>query len=276
MVNSRNIAAVILALAPVAGCSSDHPIPPLDVGSSSRLLSVMPQNASLVDEASPTFSRTTPPSAIAYPRSDLSSAQASLPRLEQEPFTDGGGFGKESERVTFAGRDDLSLDERRRNAPQTLESQAASLGGVPTAVSRQELEEAPAATTEPAPLASTGPARIALAEVSGVGVDAAAPLANRFGEQARAKGLSFTSADDTSATHVMKGYFSIADYQGEAVVTYVWDITDRNGKRLHRIQGSEPGGGKASGWAGVTPAAMQRIADRSIEETSSFLLSEAG
>lgn len=274
MVNSRNIAAMILALAPVAGCSSDHPIPPLDVGSSSRLLSVMPQDTRLVDDASPSFSRTEPPAAVAYPRGDFSVQQSRLPDLEQSSGDD--DYGARSTGDTFAGPDDLSLDERRGNAPRTLDSQAASLGHVRTKPVSRQIEDAPAIRDEPPAVASTGPALIALAEVSGVGLDAAAPLANRFGEQARAKGLSFTSADDASATHVMKGYFSIADNDGEAVVTYVWDISDRNGKRLHRIQGSEPGGGGTSGWAGVTPAAMQRIADRAIVETASFLSSQAG
>lgn len=285
MVNSRNIAAFILALVPVAGCSSDHPIPPLDVGSSSRLLGMMPHDSRLVEGGTQSQSaypstnvgRTRLPPASVGNGSTMASSGGGYasPSYNNSPSYEApryepahGGAG-----TVYASSSDVSLDERQGGG--TLDSQAARLEPslAPVRASAEPVQSEP---LEAPQVAAVGPASIALAEVSGVGVNAAEPLANRFGQQAKARGLSFTTATDANATHVMKGYFSVGSENGRSVVTYVWDISDRNGKRLHRISGNQPGGGTGQGWDGVTPAAMQAIADHSIDETARFLGAQAG
>ena len=276
MVSSRNIAALVLALATMAGCSmSDHPIPPLDVGSSGSVLGMNEQS----DGSDYARADVSPQREAAYPREDLSVSRVRMP-----PAPVGGSdrsfrSDDDGRNVVYADQSDLSYDERNRGGARTLDAQAARLDP-PRAPKREPI----AAVREPEPVepepqiaaVQSGPARIALAEVSGVGVDAAQPLATRFGAQAKAHGLAFTAASDTTATHVMKGYFTVSEDEGRSVVNYVWDISDRSGKRLHRIQGSEPGGGSGSGWEGVKPAAMQAIADRSIEETARFIGAQSG
>ena len=276
MVSSRNIAALVLALATMAGCSmSDHPIPPLDVGSSGSVLGMNEQS----DGSDYARADVSPQREAAYPREDLSVSRVRMP-----PAPVGGSdrsfrSDDDGRNVVYADQSDLSYDERNRGGARTLDAQAARLDPP-----RAPVREPIAAVREPEPVepepqiaaVQSGPARIALAEVSGVGVDAAQPLATRFGAQAKAHGLAFTAASDTTATHVMKGYFTVSEDEGRSVVNYVWDISDRSGKRLHRIQGSEPGGGSGSGWEGVKPAAMQAIADRSIEETARFIGAQNG
>ncbi|MBS9721067.1 hypothetical protein JYU29_10255 [Tianweitania sp. BSSL-BM11] len=278
MVNSRNIAALGLVFTAMAGCSmSDHPIPPLDVGSSGSIASLNEQDGGS-DYAR---AETSPQRQAAYPGEDLPVSRMRLP-----PAPVGSGGSNRSFRSADNGRDvayadtnDRSYDERNRGGARTLDAQAAQLDP-PSAPVREPL--APVRATAPLEPARdiaavpSGPARIALAEVSGVGVNAAQPLATRFGKQAREHGLAFTAASDTTATHVMKGYFTVGEENGRAVVNYVWDINDRSGKRLHRIQGSEPGGGEGVGWDGVTPEAMQAIADHSIEETARFVGAQNG
>jgi len=274
MVSSRNIAAVLLALAPVVGCSvSDHPIPPLDIGSSGSVTHFQSSNTQLASRA-----EAAPTRQAAYPQSDLSLTRASLPQPPVGSDDDSAISGSWNG-VSYAGNNDVSLDERRGSGPRTLESQAARLDPPPAPVAPVSQSAPPVRAASPAKERSiaavqAGPPLIALAEVSGVGVNAAQPLATEFGKQAKAHNLSFTSASDTKATHVMKGYFTVGDDNGDAVVNYVWDISDLSGKRLHRIQGSEAGGGSGSGWDGVTPGAMQAIADRSIEETARFIRAE--
>ncbi|GHD11728.1 hypothetical protein ACFOEZ_08475 [Tianweitania populi] len=275
MVNSRNIAALVLALTTMAGCSmSDHPIPPLDVGSSGSVLSMNESDSgSDYDRAD-----AAPLRESAYPRDD-----GSVSRVRVPPAYVGGGGSSRSDddgrNVAYAGQSDQSYDERHRGGARTLEAQAARLDPPRSAVREPltPMREAEPVEREPEVAAlPSGPARIALAEVSGVGVDAAQPLAVRFGAQAKAHGLAFTAASDKTATHVMKGYFTVGEQNGRTMVNYVWDISDRSGKRLHRIQGSEPGGGAGSGWESVKPAAMQAIADRSIEETARFIEAQNG
>ena len=95
--------------------------------------------------------------------------------------------------------------------------------------------------------------------------------------RAGARGISLVGAGDTSATHVMKGYFSAISEGGRTTVIYVWDVTDAAGTRVHRIQGQEraaSGGGE--GWDGVQPATMEAIADETVERLAAWLTARQG
>uniref|UniRef100_UPI0028A13718 hypothetical protein n=1 Tax=Tianweitania sp. TaxID=2021634 RepID=UPI0028A13718 len=124
MVNSRNIAALVLALTTMAGCSmSDHPIPPLDVGSSGSVLSMNEQGGgSDYDRAD-----AAPLREQAYPRDD-----GSVSRVRVPPAHVGGGGGSfrsddNGRDVAYADDGDQSYDERHRGGARTLEAQAARL-----------------------------------------------------------------------------------------------------------------------------------------------------
>ncbi len=278
MVNSRNISALMIALTAVGGCNiSERPIPPLEVGGGS----VLAANSSDEGYGGSTgqFSNTSAPVQSAYPQDD----PVSRVRLPRAPVGNAGSYSDSvsvnstGRGVEYAGTEDVSYDQRRQGRAQTLEAQAADL--TPVSAPRQNAivrREAEPEEQAPEIAAVSAPARIALAEVSGVGVDAASPLATRFGTRAKQEGLAFTTADDTSATHVRKGYFNVTSEGSGSVVNYVWEISDRAGNRLHRIQGSEPGGQAGSGWDGVSASAMEAVADKSIDETVRYLHSHSG
>lgn len=266
MAPTPQVAAAILALMLTAACNKfgDNPVPQLDVGyspslsptSSSERGYARPSNSSYAQPALATAS------SGSVNRAPLGSSQNSA----GQTFGSRSLAGEQDQLLADAG--EQSYDERRdRNAPRTLESQAASLGL--TSPDPEPRAQAPLRKiTETQHSASP---KLALAEVTGVGADAAQPLARRFGSQAKAHNIEFTSASDKSATHVVKGYFSTADDGGKTYVSYVWDITDPRGNRLHRITGRELGGGNGSGWDAVSDQAMQNVADRSIQEMSDFL-----
>ncbi|KAI1692705.1 hypothetical protein Ddc_23410 [Ditylenchus destructor] len=70
----------------------------------------------------------------------------------------------------------------------------------------------------------------------------------------------------------MKGYFSVLSEDNQTTVLYVWDVLDASGNRLHRIQGQEKvQGAAADSWSVVQPATMQAIADRTMQEYSTWL-----
>jgi hypothetical protein len=108
-------------------------------------------------------------------------------------------------------------------------------------------------------------ARIQFAPVIGATSDASNSLASRIATRAGARGINLAGANDSSATHVMKGYFSAIAEGGETTVIYVWDVVDHAGSRVHRVQGQakSPGG---AGWPSVQPATMEAIADQTIEQ----------
>ncbi|QDZ03393.1 hypothetical protein FQ775_17605 [Nitratireductor mangrovi] len=114
--------------------------------------------------------------------------------------------------------------------------------------------------------------RLAFAPVVGPTVAAATPLANRLSVRAAQRGLAITGGGDTPATHLLKGYFSAISEDKETIVIFVWDVVGPDGNRLHRIQGQERVASTApDAWAAVPTATMETIADRTIDEFSTWL-----
>jgi hypothetical protein len=119
--------------------------------------------------------------------------------------------------------------------------------------------------------------RVQVAPIVGASVEAATPLTERLAIKARERGIRLAGSSDQTATHVLKGYFSALTEGKETTVVYVWDVYDPAGTRLHRINGQQKvqiSGG--DGWSSVPPAAMQSIADATIEQLASWLSGQTG
>jgi len=103
--------------------------------------------------------------------------------------------------------------------------------------------------------------------VIGAPVNAVTPLSRQLAVEARNRGLAILSASDPGGDHVLKGYFSADNFDGQTTVFYVWDILDPAGTRLTRIQGQETfPGGTGDPWASVPADVMERIATRSLAD----------
>jgi hypothetical protein len=119
--------------------------------------------------------------------------------------------------------------------------------------------------------------RLRVDPIVGATVDVATPLTERLAQRVRARGITLAGSAGTSATHVLKGYFSTLTEGGQTTVIYVWDVYDPTGNRLHRINGQQkapPGGGE--GWAAVPAETMQAIADSTVDQLTSWLASSTG
>jgi len=134
----------------------------------------------------------------------------------------------------------------------------------------------PAAPARPRAVAAGTPARIQFAPVVGASPTSMSPLAARLTARAAQRGIGVAPEGD-SATHVLKGYFSSFTEQRETTVIYVWDVLDPAGNRLHRIQGQQKvSGAQGEGWNSVTAQVMETIADRTIDDLATWLVSRAG
>ena len=142
------------------------------------------------------------------------------------------------------------------------------------AVSVQSASADATAALDPGIAART---RLRFDPIVGATVDVATPLTERLAQRARARGIRLAGNTDPSTTHVLKGYFSTLTEGGRTTVIYVWDVYDPSGNRLHRINGQQkaPAGG-GEGWAAVSPATMQAIADSTIDQLASWLGSGTG
>lgn len=135
-----------------------------------------------------------------------------------------------------------------------------------------------APTSAPQQTAVSGRTRLQIAPIVGATVEAAAPLSAQLQTEARQRGITLAGSTDQSATHVLKGYFSVITEGKETTVIYVWDVYDPAGNRLHRINGQEKAASVngVEGWAGVAPATMQAIANKTIDQFSSWLGGRTG
>lgn len=113
-------------------------------------------------------------------------------------------------------------------------------------------------------------ARIQVEPIIGATEAASKPLASRLSSQASTRGLKLVS--DTSATHILKGYFSAITENGETTVIYVWDVVDPSGARVHRIQGKSKNAAQGGeGWTSVQAPTMEAIADQTLDELATWL-----
>lgn len=127
------------------------------------------------------------------------------------------------------------------------------------------------------PAASAGGNSIRFLPIIGAPVEAVTPLSRQLGSDARSLGLTIKSSSDSSAAYILKGYLS-AFQDGPAItVTYVWDVLDNSGTRLHRIQGNESVPLKAGDpWTAVPASVMQQIASKTIAEFTSWRATRGG
>jgi hypothetical protein len=142
----------------------------------------------------------------------------------------------------------------------------------------------PAAATATAPVdparsaAALARVRLQIAPLVGASVESATPLTERMNVRARERGVTLVGSTDTSATHVLKGYFSVLTEGKDTTVVYVWDLYDPSGNRLHRINGQQktPSANGAQGWAAVPPQTMQAVADSTMDQLTAWLSGKTG
>lgn len=128
-----------------------------------------------------------------------------------------------------------------------------------------------------APAAVTGGNSVRFLPIIGAPVEAVTPLSRQLGAEARSLGLAIKSSSDSSASYILKGYLSAFQDGPQISVTYVWDVLDNNGARLHRIQGAESAPLKRGDpWTAVPPSVMQKIATKTMSEFNSWRDSRGG
>lgn len=97
-------------------------------------------------------------------------------------------------------------------------------------------------------------------------------LSRYIGIEAQKQNLSLVRRVGAVATYRVNGYLSATGEASSATVFYVFDIVDGNGKRLHRISGSETvGGTKGDPWEAIDSGTLERIANRSVVEIAAWL-----
>lgn len=163
----------------------------------------------------------------------------------------------------------LNVQGSNQQPAQTTQNTTTPTPAQPAATTPTQTTTPP---TPPARTASLKPGKLYIAPIIGAPVNVVTPLTHRINDDARAKGVELAGNGGADAAYVMKGYFSVLSEDNQTTILYVWDVMDASGNRLHRIQGQEKvPGAAADSWSVVPPSAMQSIADKTMQEYSSWL-----
>lgn len=132
----------------------------------------------------------------------------------------------------------------------------------PSAAQPQPLEAAP-----PSP----GPT-LAFEPLVGLPADRAPALATALGNASASAALPVVARDVDGDQYRVKGYLTVAREEKTTIVSFVWDIFDADGMRVHRITGSETVPAALPDlWSGVPDDTLERIAQRTVEALAAWL-----
>ncbi|ASW07171.1 hypothetical protein [Rhizobium sp. 11515TR] len=171
----------------------------------------------------------------------------------------------------FSDADEQREADRRLSDDPLPQQQQQSAGGP------QPEQQQPDQQASLPPTAAAGGNSVRFLPIIGAPVEAVTPLSRQLGADARSLGLTIKSSSDSSAAYILKGYLSAFEDGPQISVTYVWDVLDSNGNRVHRIQGSESAPLKRGDpWSAVPPTVMQKIATKTMSDFNSWRESNGG
>lgn len=102
--------------------------------------------------------------------------------------------------------------------------------------------------------------KLSIAPIIGAPLEVVTPLSLRFDTIINEQSIPLAASGDAGADYTLKGYFSNMVEGNQTAVLYVWDVVDKKGNRVHRLQGQEKAAGK-NGWASISAPVMSKIAD---------------
>ncbi|WP_088348538.1 MULTISPECIES: hypothetical protein [Rhodomicrobium] len=112
---------------------------------------------------------------------------------------------------------------------------------------------------------------IAFAPVIGAPAKVSSKMNELLVASAGQQGIPVVASKD--AEYTIRGYLVAAADPKGTKLSYIWDVTDKSGKRAKRLQGDELIEGKKGGdpWTLVDDAAMQRIAAKTTEQIVAWM-----
>jgi hypothetical protein len=121
----------------------------------------------------------------------------------------------------------------------------------------------------PVPLAQ---ARVAFAPLVGAPEGIAERLAEAVARQSVGHGLRLAAFGDGQADYTVKGYLSAETTETGTRAIYVWDVLDRDLKRLHRVSGEAVSPVTADEpWAAIDGGTLEALARRSVAALAAWM-----
>ncbi len=182
------------------------------------------------------------------------------------------GFG--ATRVTRVSHQEARRTVKRAALPLVAGLIALSLAACETS-SSTSTDPTVSSLTAPQQPAQPQTKPIAFAPVIGAPAKVSSKMNETLTASATQKKINIASSQD--AEYTIRGYLvAQADAKGTKL-SYIWDITDKNGKRSKRIQGDELIEGKKGGdpWQLVDDAAIERISGKTTDQILAWMQGNA-
>ena len=114
---------------------------------------------------------------------------------------------------------------------------------------------------------------ISFAQIIGPPANISTQLTGQLISAAQQKNIPVVTDKGKPASFTVRGYLAQSNERKSEKITYIWDVTDKSGKRVHRILGEEtvpvkPG---AKPWTSVNQAAIQKIASKTADDLAQWL-----
>jgi uncharacterized lipoprotein YmbA len=123
------------------------------------------------------------------------------------------------------------------------------------------------------PVAQATLARIALAPVIGAPDAVSRQIGEQVVQSAERHRITLINDRDAKGDFTLRGYVVASKDRSQTKVSYIWDLTDPTGKRVHRVTGEEMAAGSAGKdpWVAVTGALTQSIADKTTTQLATWI-----
>ncbi len=121
---------------------------------------------------------------------------------------------------------------------------------------------------------SVSQSRIGVAAVMGAPDAVSKQVGTQLGGALEKQRVKVAQASD-KPDYTLRGYMVATRERAATKISYIFDLTDPNGKRVNRIQGEEmaQGGDARDPWSAVTPELAQRISDKTAASLATALAS---
>ncbi len=132
------------------------------------------------------------------------------------------------------------------------------------------------ALTAPAQV-STSRGKIAIAPVIGAPDSIAKQIVAQLGSETAKNQITVSKTPGEAVDYTLRGYIVAAREATSTKVSYIWDVTNPTGARVHRITGEEvvKGAGAGDPWSSVSPQVVQVIAAKTGQQLSGWMPKKA-
>lgn len=114
---------------------------------------------------------------------------------------------------------------------------------------------------------------VTFAPIIGAPGNVSSELSGQLAEEAKKNEIPVITEKGQPSEYTVRGYLAASKDKNSNKLAYIWDVTDKSGKRVHRILGEETAPAKQGGdaWASFDQAALQKIAAKTAGDLAQWL-----